>query len=127
MDTAKGCQGRNARGKPCGAPLYRDGWCYVHLPGIEAERDEKRRKGGENSANAVRAQRRMVRYTVENVRIVLSTAMNEVFEGRMDIGTASALATLGRAVILANEKSDFEKRLAELERRAGIVTDEGAG
>lgn len=102
-------------------------YCLFHDPDAAEERRAASRKGGANKANAVRAERRMVNYTVPHVRVVLSTAMNEVFEGRMDIGLAAALATLGRAVILANEKSDMEARLAELERRAGIVTDEGAG
>lgn len=122
-----GCQGRNAKGKPCGAPVYRDGYCYVHHPGIEAERDEKRRKGGENRSNIARAQRRMIIAKPYDVHVVLGTSLRAVFDGDMDPGTAAALATLGRATLLAIEKSDLEKRLSELERRAGVTPEEGAG
>lgn len=126
MDTATGCQGKNKRGGPCGAPPYKDGYCYVHHPGIAAERDAKRRKGGENSANAVRAQRRMIIAKPYDVHVVLGTALHDVFRGDLDPGTAAALATLGRATLLAIEKSDLEKRIAELERRAGLG-EEGQG
>lgn len=121
-----GCQSRNAKGKPCSAPLYKDGYCYVHHPEADEARAVARRKGGENSANAARAQKRMVAYSIGGVRAILSTVLRDLLDGRIDTGVATAAATLGRAVITANEKGELEARIAELERRAGVVKDEGA-
>lgn len=121
------CSNPTKSGTPCKGRVWRDGLCRFHHPDNTEAQTESRRKGGRNKSNAARAERRMSVFTINTVRVLLSTALREVMDGEMDIGTAAAVATLGRAVILANEKTDLEKRMAEIERRAGIVTEEGAG
>jgi hypothetical protein len=113
-------------GKPCKGRVWRDGVCRFHHPDTEAEREAGRRKGGHNKSNAARAERRMILAKPYDVHVVLGTSLRAVFDGDMDPGTAAALATLGRATLLAIEKSDLEKRIAELERRAGLG-EEGQG
>ena len=119
-----GCQGQNAKGKPCGAPVYKDDWCYVHHPGIGDERAATRRKGGANRSNVVRAERQMVAFSIGNVRTILSTVLQDLLNGETDIGVASTAATLGRAIIVANKEGELERRIETLEVKAGIVKDE---
>jgi hypothetical protein len=99
--------------------------CRFHHPDTEAERAEARRKGGAGKSHAARAQRQMVTYTIGGVRAILSTVLRDLLEGRIETGVATAAATLGRAVITANEKGEMEARIAELERRAGVVPEAG--
>lgn len=112
------CTATTKAGKPCNAPA-RPGRPYYlfHDPAAVEERRAASKKGGHNKSNAARAERRLVKMSVHDVQIVLTTAMREVFDGNLDIGTAAARATLGRAVILANEKGDLEKRVAEIEEQ----------
>lgn len=120
------CAATTKAGKPCpSAARAGRAYCLMHDPDAAEERRAAGRKGGHNKSHAARAERRMILAKPYDVHVVLGTSLRAVFDGDMDPGTAAALATLGRATLLAIEKSTLEKRIAELERRAGIAPEEG--
>ena len=117
------CSATAKSGEPCASPVLPDSdFCWIHDPASAEARREAARRGGRGKSNRARAARAMTTYSIEDVRAVLSTALRDLLAGKLDVGVATAAASLCRVIITANEKCVLESRLAELERRAGIPT-----
>lgn len=59
--------------------------------------------------------------TSEELLVTLSRAITRVEAGELQAGPANALASLARAMTSIRETTEIERRLMELEQRAGIA------
>ena len=119
------CIATNANGQPCSAqPVRPSGYCVWHEPGLEAERQAARRRGGESRSNRVRAGRRYAAavLSLRQVQGMLSVVLEDVIAGDVEPGIATAAAGVARAIASVAQVGDIEERLAELEQRAGVET-----
>jgi hypothetical protein len=115
--TANRCAGQRKDGTPCGAAVMGAGTlCYAHDPARAAERDQARRKGGENSATRARLDR-LVPATLRGMIADLLEAMSDVRAGTLDPRQASALAALGGVVTRAYSVGILESRIEALEQQ----------
>ncbi len=115
----KRCIGRRKDGQPCTAPaLGSSPYCYAHDPERAAERDQARRKGGENSAKIVRM-RGLVPPRLAPVFDALEAALGEVHGGALDPKQAQAMASLARAMVAVLSAGELEERVRALEAVAG--------
>jgi hypothetical protein len=103
-------------GKSCqSAVVAGSQYCYVHDPALAEARREAARKGGRNRSNRARASKRIRAYGPHDVAVILSACLKDLIAGDLDIGTATAAASLGRACLAAAEKGQIETLLQELE------------
>jgi hypothetical protein len=96
------CAATTVAGSPCAAqPVRADGYCFWHSPALEAERDDARRRGGVARSHASRVRRSLPDgiLTLEEVRGLLGTALQEVLAGTLEPGRANAAAAVARAYV----------------------------
>ena len=117
------CQATAASGNQCAArPRPGRPFCLWHDPEAEALRREIARKGGASRSNKARARRQFGEpLTLADVQGALSLALRGVLSGRLEPGIGTAVATIARAMTSVATAADFEARLAELERAAGVA------
>ena len=116
------CAATNANGKPCEAqPVRPSGYCWWHCPDASEERDRKRREGGANRSNKRRAAKALpsAAMTPTELQTFLSVVMKGTAAGRLDKGIAHAVAALGRTIAGLYPVTEFEQRLADMERQDG--------
>ena len=53
-------------------------------------------------------------------------ALRDVLSGEIEVGRATAAATVARSLIAAKEAGTLEERLAALERRVGVANERTA-
>jgi hypothetical protein len=116
------CMATNKDGAPCRAGAWRDQLCRWHHPTLEEARAEGRRKGGYGKSNAARAKKQLA-LSSDDLLATLSRAMIRVEDGVLAPGPANALGSLARAMNEIRKTAEFERRIAELEQRAGIAND----
>ncbi len=114
------CSGRNRTGQPCGAQVWQDGQCRWHHPGLEAERGEWRRRGGEQRSNKQRAKRQLpdAILTPAELQGFIGLALRGVIAGKIEPGVGNAIATLARAAVAVREAGELEERIERLEEQA---------
>ncbi len=118
------CLGTNQSGGPCGGYVPKAStWCLWHDPDRESEREEWRRRGGENRSNKARARKKMTDQvmSINDLDAFLCASMTRVAAGRMEPNVGSAVATLAKTVVAIRTAGELERRLEELERRAGMA------
>lgn len=118
------CKGHNRAGDPCGADAQPGRpWCLWHDPDRAEERRRWQAEGGKARSHSARARRELelADAGVKQLPGTLWRALRKVETGEIEPGVASAMATLSRAIIAAQQSSDLEERLAALETRAGIA------
>lgn len=127
MDT--NCKSLTKTGEPCGATLYRDGWCYWHHPDLEAERQANRMAGGKARGNMSRARKRVLNaaMTLDELDGALCIALEDVLAGRLEPNVGTAAATIAGRIAGIRQASDLEARLASLEARAGLRSRSWSG
>jgi hypothetical protein len=118
------CRALNAAGSPCSAtPVRASGWCYWHDPSLEQERRQWRARGGANRSNTARARRHLPdAMSLDELQAMLSVVLKSVVTKKTVPGVGNAVANLARAMVAVDEAaktSDFDARLADLERVAG--------
>jgi len=93
-----------------------------HDPDREAEREEWRRRGGENRSNKARARKQLAGQvmSVSDMDAFLCASMVKVAAGRMEPNVGSAVATLAKTVVAIRTAGETERRIEDLERQAGI-------
>jgi hypothetical protein len=116
------CSARNKDGRPCSAQAWRDGLCRWHHPDLEAERNEGRRRGGQNRSNAARARKALAGdiRDLGDVKARLMRALAKVEAGALEPPVAGAMANLARAIATIAQVGEMEERLRSLEERAGL-------
>jgi hypothetical protein len=96
--------------------------CLMHDPESAELRLEASRKGGHARSNAARAAKVMpAALTSEELLVTLSRAMDKVEKGELEPGPANAISSLARAMNSIRETTEIERRLSELEQRAGAI------
>lgn len=114
------CTATTQGGVACNAQAWKDGLCRWHHPSLAAERKEWSRKGGEGRSNASRARKALPR-DLRDTLDALYRVLHGVEEGTVEPARANAVATVARAICAVQEVGDFERRLGELESRAGLT------
>jgi hypothetical protein len=96
--------------------------CLMHDPESAELRREAGRKGGHARSNAARAAKAMpAALTSDELLVTLSRAMDKVEKGELEPGPANAISSLARAMNSIRETTEIERRLSELEQRAGAI------
>ncbi len=117
------CQGTNRNGEPCSAHVY-DGarWCRWHDPDRAEDRAAWSRKGGQARSNKQRARKQLADevLSIGDLDALLCLALQRVGTGAMEPNVGSAMASIAKTITTIRSTADFEKRLEELERAAGI-------
>lgn len=115
---AERCKSLTVEGQPCGAAVWRDGWCRWHHPANAEELAEARRKGGEASGNVNRKLRELAKLApkdLADVEGLMRATLVAVLIGKVTPRQASAVAAVARALVAVQEAGEFESRLATLE------------
>ncbi len=123
------CKATTVAGSACSAqPVRPDGFCYWHSPALTTERDAARRRGGEHRSNRLRAAKAMpAALTSDDLLVTLSRVIAKTENGEIEPGPANAISSLARAMNAIRETTELERRLSDLEARAGIVNDRRFG
>jgi hypothetical protein len=113
----KQCPGIRADGAPCrSTPQRGSDFCFTHDPARAAERDEARRRGGQNRSNVARLQAHMPpRLNALYGR--LEQALDDVLAGRINPRIATAAAALASAMVRVFTDWELEERLRRLEEQ----------
>jgi hypothetical protein len=112
------CLATNAEGASCQSqPVRPSGYCYWHDPSVAEERDRKRREGGANRSNRIRAKRALPDAVLSPIELqgLLCTTLKAVIAGRLEPGVGNAAAALARAVVTVREATTLEERIKALE------------
>lgn len=128
MDTTT-CKGTNRAGGPCSAtPQTGKTWCVWHDPGLVEQRKQWNRDAGRAKSNKNRARKKLSEavMTIDDIDAALCAAMQQVGSGTMEPGIGTAMATIAKTVIGIRTASEIERRLTDLEERAGTVRRFGA-
>ena len=119
MATEPTCAATRADGSPCRArPLPSSQWCWAHSPQLREKRRAACRAGGQNKANAARAQR-LVPSQLRPALDLLIRGMDEVYRGVLEPAKYSAMASGAGAIARLFQTAEMEERLALLERELG--------
>jgi len=118
------CQATNRAGKPCSAtPRPGRPLCPWHDPELATARLAWSARGGQGRSNQARAKRHLPdALELDDLRGMLSVVLTSVVTGKLEPGVGNSAAALARAMVVVDEaakSSDFDQRLAELERAAG--------
>ena len=122
-NTSLRCKGRTKTGKPCGARPTAGGLCFFHAnPNKVAELGRiggrsKRPMAGENADPLPTPD------TALAVRDTVARLVADIYAGKIPPRIAASLAALMNLQLRAIESTDFERRLAELEKRLAKTED----
>jgi len=114
------CNGTNKLGERCKSWAMPDSeWCVNHDPDRVVELAEWRRQGGKAKSNAARAKKALPAepLTVAELHSFLGVVFRRLLTGETEPGIATAMATVARTMAELQKASDYESRLADLERR----------
>jgi hypothetical protein len=96
--------------------------CFAHDPELNAR--DRRQDAGRRKSHAARWKKKLGigadPLALRDVDAMLCQALAGVLAGEIEPGTATAAATVARAIAAVRTASDFEERLAALEAAAGI-------
>jgi hypothetical protein len=110
------CSARTKKGKPCGAAATDGGLCFFHANPKKAM--ELGRIGGrKNSRVPVGSDPLPDLDSVTAVRDTVKRLISDVYTGKLHPRTAAGLAPLLHLQLRAIEKTDFERRLAKIEKQ----------
>ena len=119
------CSAIAKRGSRCRRPaLAGKQHCLMHDPESAELRLEASRKGGHARSNAARAAKAMpAALTSDDLLVTLSRVIAKAEKGEIEPGPANAISSLARTMNSIRETTEIERRLSDLEARAGIVND----
>jgi len=123
-DKAAQCPTNNKDGTPCGGTVLPGAtFCIFHDPDRAELRREVSRKGGKAKSNTARARKKYVEGGLEPDQLqgLIGSTIVGVLAGRIQPNVGNAIAALARTSVTIREAVEVEERLADLERRAGIV------
>ena len=117
MPEQQRCAAVREDGRSCGVRVLVDGrHCFAHAPEHEAARREARQRGGRNRATAIRL-RTLTPPRLIDVYGRLEGALAETHTGTLDPRTATAMASLARALVAVLTAGELEERVRKLEGR----------
>jgi hypothetical protein len=91
---------------------------------LEAQRQAERAAGGQARSNRARARKQLsdAVMTINDLDAFLCASMVKVAAGRMEPNIGTAVATIAKTVVAIRSTGEIERRLEELERKAGTGT-----
>lgn len=119
------CKAIKRDGNPCGSfAVSAAGWCVSHDPDRAETNREASRRGGE-SRSAARRAAKIRAMTGQQIRqddlpAILRATMLDVRTGRLEPSVATAIAGLARVSVSLTTELELERRIAALERTAGV-------
>lgn len=116
------CQAMTKNGKPCPARVHHDsGYCWMHDPAIETERNAARKKGGAARRGQLRGREIPQLQHAEDVRGYLNRVLADTEKQLIPPNTARAIANLCRVqldtISAAELEADRERQRLETEER----------
>ena len=118
MTTDNTCAAHRSDGTPCTARARPSGFCWAHDPELREKRRAACRAGGQNKANAARAQR-LVPSQLRPALDLLIRGMDEVYRGVLEPAKYSAMASGAGAIARLFQTAEMDERLTLLERELG--------
>lgn len=112
------CLHSNKTGKQCGGlQIAGSEYCFIHTPGLDAQRFEARQKGGRsNKRTALPDSEPDAKLeSVADVQELLARTINAVRKGKLDARLGNAVGYLSAILLRAREVGDIEDRLAKVE------------
>lgn len=114
-DSNPRCQGQTKKGKPCRAAATEGGLCFFHANPKKAV--ELGRLGGRKNARpAVILEPLPNLDSVAAVQDALKRMISDVYSGKLHPRIVAGLAPLLNLQLRAIEKTEFEQRIAKIER-----------
>jgi hypothetical protein len=102
--------------------------CLMHDPESAELRLEASRKGGHARSNAARAAKAMpAALTSDDLLVTLSRVIGQAEEGTIEPGIVNCISGAARTMNEIRKTTELERRLEELESRAGIASDRRLG
>jgi hypothetical protein len=96
--------------------------CLMHDPESAQLRLEASRKGGHARSNAARAAKAMpAALTSDDLLVRLSQVIDKAEKGQIEPGVVNCISGAARTMNEIRKTTEIERRLEELEGRAGIV------
>lgn len=108
------------------APVAGFDKCMAHEPALTERVAEGRYNGGKGKSNAARA-RKAIPADLRDVGDLLLQAIHDVKTGDLDVGKATAMASLTRAYVTVYEAGLVESRLKDIEARIEAKADATKG
>lgn len=117
------CTATTQAGPRCRADaLPGEALCFTHSPTVRAQREESRRRGGRAKSNAARAAKLWVaagrQIPDDDLPLIVKALIVDVREGRVEPGTATAIANLAKVAVSLHGDLELERRLQALEEAA---------
>ncbi len=95
-------------------------FCYLHDPAMAERRREGAKKGGHNRSTKARATAQISEaMSAMDLAGWLSLLFKNVVDGRVEPRIGTAAATIARVLLEVKTTTELERRLEELEGRAG--------
>jgi hypothetical protein len=97
-------------------------YCQWHDPALADTRAQWQVAGGKSKSNKSRARKKILAAGLELGEIdgALCQALQDVLGGNLEPSVANAAANVAKTISQLRTAADIEKRLEELEQRAGI-------
>ena len=118
------CKGFTKSGQPCKMDAGKDGWCFNHRPGAEAEaeRQTARSTGGKvGKAATLSPEDVKVSFdSAQSVTALLASVTEWVLTGRIDPKVANAAVYASSAALRSLDVGEFEERLKQLEAQLDV-------
>ena len=96
--------------------------CLMHDPGSAGLRREASKKGGHARSNAERARKALQpAMTSEDLLVTLSEVIRKAERSEIEPGIVNCISGAARAMNEIRKSTEIERRLEELEQRAGIA------
>lgn len=118
----KQCKARNRTGQRCNGNAGASGYCFTHDPGRAAERTAARKLGGYHRRTAARVSgdTPIEIKSMADVLALINATIADTWQQDNGAARSRALLTCADMAIKALTMSDFEARLAALERGQGV-------
>ena len=111
------CKFRKKDGERCKSPTMKDNdYCYFHDKKMQDKRLESTAKGGRAPKKVFKPLPLVEIKDSKGVVELLTTTINEVRNGDIDVRIANCLGFLSSHLLKALEISEFEGRLEKIER-----------
>jgi hypothetical protein len=123
------CSAITRGGSRCNSPVLLDQkHCWMHSPEAADARREASRKGGYARSNQARAAKAMpAALTSDDLLVTLSRAIDKAEKGEIEPGIVNCISGAARTMNEIRKTTELERRLEELEARAGIGNDRRFG
>ncbi len=117
------CQAIARSGNRCNSPVLPDSsWCWVHDPAAADRPREASKKGGKARSAKARAMKQLPEtLTPSELSAWLSLLFKRVMAGQTEPRVGTAAATIAKTLLEVHTTTELERRLEELEQRAGLA------